>query len=65
MNWEADDNFLGAFKGALPGHYRYNRRMYAHFMQQDLPPEQRGFFLAGDSVSWVPAWAEGRGSDRP
>lgn len=27
VSWEADENFLGAFKGALPGHYRYNRRL--------------------------------------
>ena len=29
VSWEADPHFLGAFKGALPGHYRYNQRMYA------------------------------------
>jgi tryptophan 2-monooxygenase len=33
--------------------------MYAHFMQDDLPPEQQGIFLAGDDVSWTPAWVEG------
>ena len=59
VSWEADANFLGAFKGALPGHYRYNHRMYSHFVQDDLPPEQRGIFLAGDDVSWTPAWVEG------
>jgi lysine 2-monooxygenase len=59
VSWEADANFLGAFKGALPGHYRYNHRMYGHFMQSALPPEQRGIFLAGDGVSWTPAWVEG------
>ncbi|MGY2067836.1 flavin monoamine oxidase family protein [Blastococcus sp. SYSU DS0619] len=59
VSWEADAHFLGAFKGALPGHYRYNRRMYAHFVQDDLPAEQRGIFLAGDDVSWTPAWVEG------
>ncbi len=59
ISWEADPGFLGAFKGALPGHYRYNRRMYCHFMQDDLPPEQRGLFLAGDEISFTPAWAEG------
>ena len=59
ISWEADPNFLGAFKGALPGHYRYNQRMYAHFMQQDMPAAQRGIFIAGDDVSWTPAWAEG------
>ncbi|MFI8559653.1 flavin monoamine oxidase family protein [Pseudomonas putida] len=59
ISWEADPYFLGAFKGALPGHYRYNQRMYAHFMQQDMPEEQRGIFIAGDDVSWTPAWVEG------
>ena len=59
ISWEADPNFLGAFKGALPGHYRYNRRMYAHFVQEDFLPEQRGIFIAGDDVSWTPGWAEG------
>lgn len=59
ISWEADPNFLGAFKGALPGHYRYNRRMFTHFMQEQLAPEQRGIFIAGDDVSWTPGWAEG------
>ncbi len=59
VSWEADPCFLGAFKGALPGHYRYNHRMYGHFMQDGLPPEQRGLFLAGDDISWTPAWVEG------
>lgn len=59
ISWEADPNFLGAFKGALPGHYRYNRRMFTHFMQDDMPKEQRGIFIAGDDVSWTPGWAEG------
>lgn len=59
VSWEADRHFLGAFKGALPGHYRYNQRMYAHFVQDEMPPEQRGIFLAGDDVSWTPAWVEG------
>jgi tryptophan 2-monooxygenase len=59
VSWEADENFLGAFKGALPGHYRYNHRMFGHFMQQNMPPEQQGIFIAGDGVSWTPAWVEG------
>jgi tryptophan 2-monooxygenase len=59
VSWEADRHFLGAFKGALPGHYRYNQRMYGHFMQDRLPPEQQGIFIAGDDVSWTPAWVEG------
>lgn len=59
VSWEDDPHFLGAFKGALPGHYRYNHRMYTHFMQRDLPEKERGIFLAGDDVSFTPAWAEG------
>lgn len=59
VSWESDPDFLGAFKGALPGHYRYNRRMYSHFMQDDFNPKQTGIFLAGDDVSWTPGWAEG------
>jgi tryptophan 2-monooxygenase len=59
VSWESDPNFLGAFKGALPGHYRYNHRMYCHFVQDELPPHERGIFLAGDDVSWTPAWVEG------
>jgi lysine 2-monooxygenase len=59
VSWEADPCFLGAFKGALPGHYRYNRRMFTHFMQDDMPEEHRGIFIAGDDVSFTPAWVEG------
>jgi lysine 2-monooxygenase len=59
VSWEADEHSLGAFKGALPGHYRYNLRMYSHFMQDDFPAHQRGIFLAGDDISWTPAWVEG------
>ncbi|WP_152047005.1 flavin monoamine oxidase family protein [Aureimonas psammosilenae] len=59
VSWEADPNFLGAFKGAMPGHYRYNHRMYSHFMQKDMPLSERGLFIAGDDVSWTPGWAEG------
>ncbi|MFH7489664.1 amine oxidase, partial [Pseudomonas syringae pv. tagetis] len=59
VSWEADPHFLGALKRALPGHYRYNHRKYAHFMQQDMPSEQRAMFIAGDDVSWTTAWVEG------
>lgn len=60
VSWEDDPNFLGAFKGALPGHYRYNTRMYGHFHNQErLPDAERGIFIAGDDVSFTPAWVEG------
>ncbi len=59
VSWESDPNFMGAFKANLPGHYRYQRRLFSHFMQRDLPPGQRGIFLAGDDISWTAGWAEG------
>ena len=33
--------------------------MYCHFMQDGLPPHERGIFLAGDDISWTPGWVEG------
>jgi tryptophan 2-monooxygenase len=59
VSWEADPHFLGAFKGALPGHYRYNHRMFRHFMHRGSPPERQGIYLAGDDISFTPAWVEG------
>jgi tryptophan 2-monooxygenase len=59
VSWEKDPHFLGAFKGALPGHYRYNHRMYCQFMQAGMPPDEQGIFMAGDGVSWMPGWVEG------
>jgi tryptophan 2-monooxygenase len=33
--------------------------MYGHFMQDAFPDQQKGLFIAGDDVSWTPAWVEG------
>lgn len=59
VSWESDPNFMGAFKANLPGHYRYQQRLFTHFQQDDLPEHQRGIFLAGDDISWTAGWAEG------
>lgn len=59
VSWESDPNFMGAFKANLPGHYRYQRRLFSHFIQSDLPEPHRGIFLAGDDISWTAGWAEG------
>lgn len=59
VSWENEPWFMGAFKANLPGHYRYQRRLFTHFMQRDLPPGTRGLFLAGDDISWTAGWAEG------
>jgi tryptophan 2-monooxygenase len=59
VSWESDPNFMGAFKANLPGHYRYQRRLFSHFVQDGFAPEHRGLFLAGDDISWTAGWAEG------
>jgi tryptophan 2-monooxygenase len=59
VSWESDPNFMGAFKANLPGHYRYQRRLFSHFMQDGFAPQHRGIFLAGDDISWTAGWAEG------
>jgi tryptophan 2-monooxygenase len=59
VSWESDPNFMGAFKANLPGHYRYQRRLYAHFVQAGASDAHRGIFLAGDDISWTAGWAEG------
>ena len=42
VTWEAEHAFMGAFKANLPGHYRYQERLYTHFMQDDLPGQTEG-----------------------
>jgi tryptophan 2-monooxygenase len=59
ISWESDPNFMGAFKANLPGHYRYQRRLFSHFIQHNAAPQHRGMFLAGDDISWTAGWAEG------
>ena len=57
-------NFLGAFKGALPGHYRYNHRMYCQFMQDDMPPEREGHLPRRRRRVVDAGLGRGRGADR-
>jgi monoamine oxidase len=59
ISWENEPHFGGAFRTSLPGHYRYQRRLFTHFRQDDFAPERRGFFLSGDDISWTPGFAEG------
>jgi lysine 2-monooxygenase len=59
VSWESERDFMGAFKANLPGHYRYQRRLFTHFVQDELPEQYRGLFLAGDDISWTAGWAEG------
>ncbi|MFJ6836900.1 flavin monoamine oxidase family protein [Streptomyces sp. NPDC091209] len=59
ITWENEPHFMGAFKSNLPGHYRYQRRLFTQFVQRDLAAHRRGFFLCGDDVSWTAGFAEG------
>ncbi|ALG86791.1 flavin monoamine oxidase family protein [Gordonia phthalatica] len=59
VSWETERNFMGAFRANLPGHYRYQERLFTHFMQDDFEAPHRGIFLAGDDISWTAGWAEG------
>ncbi|WP_037309216.1 flavin monoamine oxidase family protein [Amycolatopsis orientalis] len=59
ITWETEPRFMGAFKANLPGHYRYQRRLFTHFRQRDMAPEHRGLFLCGDDISWTAGFAEG------
>ncbi|MFF4955391.1 flavin monoamine oxidase family protein [Streptomyces chattanoogensis] len=59
VTWETEPHFMGAFKANLPGQYRYQRRLFTHFVQDGLAPAQRGLFLCGDDISWTAGFAEG------
>ncbi|SEO77459.1 flavin monoamine oxidase family protein [Amycolatopsis saalfeldensis] len=59
VTWEREPHFMGAFRASLPGHYRYQRRLFTQFMQRGEPDARRGFFLCGDDVSWTAGFAEG------
>lgn len=59
VTWETEPRFMGAFKSNLPGQYRYQRRLFTHFKQEELAERHRGFFLCGDDVSWTAGFAEG------
>lgn len=59
VTWETEPHFMGAFRANLPGHYRYQRRLFTQFMQAQADPGQRGFFLCGDDISWTAGFAEG------
>lgn len=56
--WDADKFYIGAFKNNLPGHYRYQRRLFSHFAEASLN-QGKNFFLAGDDISWTGGWSEG------
>lgn len=56
--WDQEPLFMGAFKNNLPGHYRYQRRLFSNFAEK-APRDAKNFFLAGDDISWTGGWSEG------
>lgn len=60
VSWESDPNFLGAFKGALPGHYRYNHRMYRHSCRTTCPPTSGACSSPGTTSASPPPGSRGR-----
>ena len=60
VSWESEPHFMGAFKANLPGHYRYQRRLFTHFMQDALPPARaRASSSPATTSPGPPGWAEG------
>ncbi|WP_308470595.1 NAD(P)/FAD-dependent oxidoreductase [Arthrobacter sp. N199823] len=59
VSWENEPNYAGAFKINLPGHYRYQRSLYSHFIEASPEDGPQRVFLAGDDVSWTAGWIEG------
>jgi len=58
IDWEAEPYYYGAFKLHLPGQENDTSELYYQFLSA-LSPDDRGVYLAGDSVSWSGGWVEG------
>jgi tryptophan 2-monooxygenase len=58
VDWEAEPGYLGAFKLQGPGQDEYARAAFYQY-QSVTGEDDRGVYLAGDSVSWAGGWTEG------
>lgn len=58
VDWITEKFQNGSFKLSLPGSDRDQHALYYQF-QSVLSPEDKGVYLAGDSVSWMGGWVEG------
>ena len=54
-------DFAGPLWRELFQHVKIGWRTHprVHFVQDGVPPQERGIFIAGDDVSWTPGWVEG------
>lgn len=57
IDWQAATNYYGGFKLNYPGQEPEMHAAYYQF--QSVLNEDRGVYLAGDSVSWSGGWTEG------
>ena len=58
IDWINQKYQNGAFKISTPGNDERQKQLYFQF-QSVLTEEDKGFYLAGDSVSWSGGWVEG------
>lgn len=58
IHWVNEKYQNGAFNLMMPGNDHLQHALYFQF-QSVLTPEDKGVYLAGDSVSWSGGWAEG------
>lgn len=58
IDWVNEKYQHGAFKLLVPGGDEKQKQLYFQF-QSVLTPEDKGIYLAGDSISWSGGWVEG------
>jgi len=58
VDWEAEPDYFGAFKLQDPGQDADAQSVYFQYLSV-LDGNDRGIYLAGDSVSWAGGWTEG------
>jgi tryptophan 2-monooxygenase len=59
VDWEAMPYYYGAFKLQGPGEDAYVQSVFNQFQVAMDKTNDRGVYLAGDSVSWAGGWTEG------
>ena len=60
VDWQLEPHYYGAFKLHKPGQDTYVFDVFHHFLLgADKDSPYKGFFLAGDGISWSGGWTEG------
>jgi tryptophan 2-monooxygenase len=58
IDWQLTPHQYGAFKLQYPSQERYARDAYYQYLSVLDPAQNRGVYLAGDSISWAGGWVE-------